>query len=91
MAMIPVIQNLHEEFAMLISIVDDAQTIDQLCETVSRISIAFDRNGHPDRVLRVRRHGDDTPFPRDVTVAQAGIGPMTSLVFYYEPVPEVAA
>lgn len=82
MAQIPVIQNLHEEFVLYIVMVDTAQTMDQIC--AKPVNIAFDRNRRPGKVLRVRKLGADAPLPRDMTVAEAGIAPMTTLDLYYE-------
>jgi toluene monooxygenase system protein B len=51
---------------------------------VAKVSIGFDKNSRPDQPLRVRKLGDDAPFPRDMKVTDAGIQPMMSLEFYYE-------
>ena len=44
----------------------------------------FEKNQKPDAPLRVRRSGLKKPFPRDMTVEEAGITPMTSLELFYE-------
>jgi len=82
---IPVVVNLHDEFVLYIAMLDTAQTMDELC--ANPVSIAFERNRLPGRVLRVRRAGADAPLPRDMTVAEAGVAPMTTLDFYYEEEP----
>ena len=48
------------------------------------LSIGFDKNKRADRPLRVRALGATKPFPPDMTVAQAGLGPMSSIELYYE-------
>ena len=83
MALIPVVQNLHDEFVLYVAMIETGQTMDQICDEVSKINIAFDKNGRPDQILRVRKLGAKEPYARDQTAAQAGIQPMTSLEFYY--------
>jgi toluene monooxygenase system protein B len=84
MALIPVVQNLHDEFVLYVTTIDSDRTMDEICLDVAKVSIGFDKNRRPDQPLRVRKVGDDTPFPRDMKVTDAGIQPMTSLEFYYE-------
>jgi toluene monooxygenase system protein B len=84
MAMIPVVQNLHDEFVLYVTMIDSERTMDEVCMDVAKVSIGFDKNGRPDQPLRVRKLGDDAPFPRDMKVSDAGIQPMMSLEFYYE-------
>ena len=84
MALIPIVQNLHDEFVLFVSMVDTDKTMDEICEDVAKVSIGFDRNREPDKPLRVRVLGEDEPLPRKMTVAAAEIAPMTSLEFFYE-------
>ena len=84
MAQIPVVHNLHDEFALYLSVVDTENTMDEVCALAAKLSIAFDQNQKADTPLRVRTLGADKPFPRDMTVGQAGIVPMTSLELFYE-------
>ena len=87
MAQIPVVHNLHHEFTLYICMVDTENTMDEVCALAAKLSIAFDKNQKADTPLRVRTLGADKPFPGDMTVAQAGIGPMTSLELFYEEAP----
>lgn len=84
MALIPVVQNLHDEFVLYVTMIDSDRTMDEICDDVSKVSIGFDRNGRPDQSLRVRKLGADFPYPRNMKVADADIAPMMSLEFYYE-------
>ena len=84
MSQIPIVQNLYNEFVLYVAMVDTEHTMDQVAAGAATASIAFERNKLPDKVLRVRKAGEQTPFPREQTVADAGIVPMTSLEIYYE-------
>ena len=84
MAQIPIVHNLHQEFVLYVSIVDTEHTMDEVCRTAARLSIGLEKNQKPDAPLRVRKVGAEKPFPRDMTVAEAGITPMTSLELFYE-------
>ncbi len=84
MTQIPIVHNLHQEFVLYVSIVDTEHTMDEVCQTAARLSIGFEKNRRPDAPLRVRKVGAEKPFPRDMTVAEAGITPMTSLELFYE-------
>ena len=84
MAQIPIVHNLYQEFVLYVSIVDTRNTMDEVCQTAARLSIGFERNQKPDAPLRVRRVGAEEPFPRDMTVEEAGVTPMTSLELFYE-------
>ena len=84
MAQIPIVHNLHQEFVLYVSIVDTEHTMDEVCRTAAQLSIGFEKNQQPDAPLRVRKVGAEKPFPRDMTVAEAGITPMTSLELFYE-------
>ena len=84
MAHIPLVHNLHDEFVLYLSVVDTENTMDEVCEMAAALSIGFDKNKRADRSLRVRALGATEPFPPDMTVAQAGLGPMSSIELYYE-------
>jgi len=57
--------------------------MDEVCQTAAQLSIGFEKNQKPDAPLRVRKVGAEKPFPRDMTVSEAGITPMTSLELFY--------
>ncbi len=84
MAQIPLVHNLHDEFVLYLSVVDSENTMDEICEMAAALSIGFEKNKRADRVLRVRAVGAPEPFPPDMTVAQAGLGPLSSIELYYE-------
>ena len=83
-AHIPLVHNLHDEFVLYLSVVDTDNTMDEVCEMAAALSIGFDKNKRADRPLRVRALGATEPFPPDMTVAQAGLSPMSSIELYYE-------
>ncbi len=91
MAQIPIVHNLHQEFVLYVSIVDTGNTMDEVCQTAARLSIGFEKNQQSDAPLRVRRVGAEKPFPRDMTVEEAGITPMTSLELFYEAAASAAS
>ena len=84
MAQIPVVYNLHEEFVLYMATVDTDNTMDEVCEIVSALSIGFATNKRTDKPLRVRKVGATEPFPPEMTVAQAGLTPMSSIELFYE-------
>jgi hypothetical protein len=84
MAQIPLVHNLHDEFVLYLSVVDTDNTMDEVCEMAATLSIGFDKNKRAEGALRVRASGATEPFPPDMTVAQAGLGPMSSIELYYE-------
>ncbi len=91
MAQIPIVHNLHQEFVLYVSIVDTEHTMDEVCQTAAQLSIGFEKNQKPDAPLRVRKVGAEKPFPRDMTVAEAGLTPMTSLELFYEAAESVSS
>ncbi len=84
MAQIPIVHNLYQEFVLYVSIVDTQNTMDEVCQTAAQLSIGFEKNQRLDMPLRVRKVGAEKPFPRDMTVEEAGITPMMSLELFYE-------
>ena len=84
MAQIPIVHSLHQEFVLYVLIVDTENTMDEVCQTAAQASIGFEKNQKDGVPLRVRKAGEEEPFPRDMTVAEAGITPMMSLELYYE-------
>ena len=84
MAQIPIVQSLHQEFVLYVTMIETEHTMDQVCEEIAKTSIGFDKNRRSGAPLRVRKQGEEKPFPREMKVADAGVGPMETLEFYYE-------
>lgn len=84
MAQIPIVHNLHDEFVLYLSMVDTENTMDEVCEMAATLSIGFEKNKQADKPLRVRLPGASQAFARAMTVAQAGLAPMSSIELFYE-------
>lgn len=80
MAALPVQAAVRGDFVVLLVLVDTEDTMDQVAEKVAHHVINRrlpPQDGRP----RVRYEGRD--LPPDMTVAQAGIGPMKFVEVYY--------
>ena len=84
MAQIPIVHSLHQEFVLYVLIVDTENTMDEVCQIAAESTIAFETNKRAGGTLRVRRSGEEEPFPRDLTLGEAGVTPMSSLEIFYE-------
>jgi len=84
MPQIPIVDNLYDEFVLYVVMIDTEQTLEEICVEAAKTYIGFDKNQRAGETLRVRRAGEREPLSPIMTVADAGITPMTSLEFYYE-------
>ena len=91
MAQIPIVHSLHQEFVLYVLIVDTENTMDEVCQAATQESIGFEKNRKAGMPLRIRKASEEDPFPRDMTVTEAGITPMMSLEIYYEEVETASA
>lgn len=83
MALIPVIDCFVDEFAMLVIMVDTANTMDEAAKVAAEVSFTAEANAQPGKALRVRLHGEGEPYPRHMTIEQAGIKPLAALEFFW--------
>ncbi len=84
MALLPLISNFQYDFVLQLLPVDDASTMDQVAEAAAYHSLNRRVKAQPGRTLRVRLQGDEQPFPREQTLAAAGVTPMACIEVYYE-------
>lgn len=84
MAQFPFISNFQYDFVLQLVACDTEDDMDKLAEAAAFHSVNRRVRPQPGKTLRVRPQGSDLPFDRKLTVAQAGIKPMTCLEVYYE-------
>lgn len=73
MAMFPIYSNFERDFVLQLVAVDTEDTMDQVAEKCAVHSINRRVKPQLGRVLRVRRHGEEGLFPRDMKVTDAGL------------------
>lgn len=83
MALFPVISNFQHDFVLLLVPVDTENTMDEVAAAAAHHSVGVRVAPRPDKVVRVRRQGDDDFFPRDMRLAESGIRPMETLEFIF--------
>ena len=75
MAAFPLHSNFEGDFVPVLVEVDTDDTMDVVAEKCAYHSVGRRVAPQPDKILRVRRHGAATCFPRAMTVADAGLKP----------------
>jgi len=73
MAVFPIHSNFEEDFVIQLVAVDTGDTMDKVAEKCAQHSLNRRVKPRPEKILRVRKHEDGTLFPRDMTVAEAGL------------------
>lgn len=84
MAAIPVVLDFHGDFALMLVTIEDHQTMDEAAAACAYHVIERRVPAQPGKILRVRKSGASAPFPRDLRVAESGLGPMDDIEVYYE-------
>ncbi|RLA24507.1 MAG: toluene monooxygenase [Gammaproteobacteria bacterium] len=79
MALFPIHSNFERDFVIQLVPVDTDDTMDQVAEKCAHHSLNRRVKPQPGKILRVRRHCDGEIFPRDMTVASAGLRPTETL------------
>lgn len=83
MALFPVISNFQYDFVLQLVPVDTENTMDEVAAAAAHHSVGRRVAPQPDKVVRVRRQGEDTFFPRQTKLCETDIQPMESLEFIF--------
>ncbi len=79
MAMFPISSNFEGDFVLQLVAVDDEMTMDEVAAAAAAHSLNRRVKPRPGKILRVRRHGTDEVFPRDMKLKDAGVKPTETL------------
>lgn len=83
MALFPVISNFQYDFVLQLLPVDTDNTMDEVAAAAAHHSVGRRVRARPDKVVRVRRQGDESFFPRSQKLCDTGIKPMETLEFIF--------
>ncbi len=83
MALFPLISNFQYDFVLQLLPVDTENTMDQVAAAAAHHSVGRRVAPRPGKVVRVRRQGSETFFPRDAKLCETDIKPMESLEFIF--------
>ena len=75
MAAFPLHSNFEGDFVPVLVEVDTDDSMDVVAEKCAYHSVGRRVAARPEKILRVRRHGAPECFPREMTVAAAGLKP----------------
>ena len=75
MALFPLSSNFEGDFVLQLVPVDDEISMDAVAAACAEHSVNRRVRPQPDKVMRVRRHGADEFFPRDMLVKDSGLAP----------------
>lgn len=84
MALFPLTSNFEEDFVLQLLAVDTDHTMDEVAAAAAHHSVGRRVKPRPGHVMRVRRQGSDEPFPRTMTVIEAGLAPMECIEVVWE-------
>jgi toluene monooxygenase system protein B len=85
MALFPLTSKFQGDFVLQLLPVDTENSMDQVAAAAAHHSVGRRVAPRPKHVMRVRRQGAAKPFPREMTVTQAGLAPMECIEVYFEP------
>lgn len=83
MALFPIISNFQYDFVLQLVPVDTDDTIDEVAAAAARHSIGRRVAAQPGKIIRVRRQGATSFYPRDVRLGETDIKPMEALEFIF--------
>lgn len=75
MAAFPIISNFQYDFVLQLVPVDTENTMDEVAAAAAHHSIGRRVAAQDDKVLRVRKHGTEDFFPREMKIADSGLKP----------------
>ena len=84
MADLPLISNFEGDFVLKLFMTDTESTIAAVAEAAAANCVGVHIAAEPGKTMRVRRQGNDEPFPVDMTAAEAGLEPMNCVEVYFE-------
>lgn len=73
MALFPLSSNFEGDFVLQLLPVDTENTMDEIAAAAAHHSVGRRVADQPGKVLRVRKHGEDDFFPRDMKLADSGL------------------
>lgn len=83
MALFPIISNFQYDFVLQLVAVDTENTMDEVAAAAAHHSVGRRVPAQPDKVIRVRRQGQQTCFPRQTQLKDTDIKPMEALEFIF--------
>ena len=83
MAMFPVISNFQYDFVLQLVAVDTDNSMDEVAAAAAHHSVGRRVAPQPGKVVRVRRQGGDTFYPRQAKLSETDIKPMEALEFIF--------
>ncbi len=83
MADFPMISNFQYDFVLQLVTVDTEDTMDEVAAKAAFHSVGRRVAPRPDKVVRVRRQGGESFFPREAKVIETDIKPMEALEFIF--------
>lgn len=83
MALFPVISNFQHDFVLQLVPVDTDNTMDEVAAAAAHHSVGRRVKPRPGKIIRVRRQGSESFFPRQAKLSETGIKPMEALEFIF--------
>lgn len=83
MALFPVISNFQYDFVLQLLPVDTENTMDEVAAAAAHHSVGRRVAPRPGKVIRVRRQGGASFFPRQARLRETDIKPMEALEFIF--------
>ena len=83
MAMFPVISNFQYDFVLQLVAVDTDNSMDEVAAAAAHHSVGRRVAPQPGKVVRVRRQGGETFYPRQTKLSETDIKPMEALEFIF--------
>ncbi|OJU88349.1 MAG: toluene monooxygenase [Burkholderiales bacterium 66-5] len=83
MALFPLISNFQYDFVLQLVAVDTENTMDEVAAAAAHHSVGRRVAPQPGKVVRVRRNGSETFFPREAKLSATDIKPMEALEFIF--------
>lgn len=84
MASIPLVVNFEGDFVLQLVPVDGQFTMDEVAAAAAHHSVGRRVKPRSEGTLRVRRQDDETPFERSLTVSDAKLEEMETVVVFWQ-------
>lgn len=84
MSVFPLMVCFRNDFVAQVVAVEAESTMDQVAAAAAVHSVGRRVRDQAPKILRVRRQGDDAPFPRDLKVQASGLIPGDTVEVYFE-------
>lgn len=84
MATVPLAILFEGDFVLKLLPAESGDTMDELAEKARPVTIGVHVADRPGKVIRVRKEGNEAPYPRGMTVEAAGLAPMDGVNLYFE-------